>query len=763
MIRKLLPSMFYRRLLLLASVAVVLTMVMALQLTRLTVVQGREWRQQAEGALQQTRLIPTIRGRILDRQGRVLAEDRPGYDVAVRYDVLTGDWAFRQAYEEARLANIARWNELSLHARERLADELLPAYKHQVEQLWQTLADLSGESLEEIAARRTAIVTWVSRMAVHMHANWRRQRELLLGEAVPLEAVAGDIREQRMAHTIISDVDMHVLALVENFIVEAENEPALAVWRQVTVEPSKRRVYPQQTMSVTIDRGTFPGPLRSDSPMTIEVEGVATHILGSMRQIWREDVEGPEGRPFRRRTERGEQVVDLGGYLPGDTTGRWGVERAQESRLRGLRGQRIIQLDTEDEERIEPVPGRDVWLTIDIELQAHITALMDPRLGLMARQPWHEKELVGPVGEPLAGAAVVMDIASGEVLAAVSVPTFPAELLRTDPDAIWQDHYNRPGINRPVAMPYEPGSTIKAMVLAAAITDGMHGSHENIPCTGFLNPPGNPNRFQCWIHKQYRRTHGDDMPGDRAISESCNIFFYTLGRRFGGRRLVHWYHRFGLGELTHGGLPDERRGDLPDLSGPTGPRDPGFTDADAVFMAIGQGPVRWTPMQAVQAYATLARYGRVVRPTFILHGEQPVEVNAPQDLRLNARAVQLTLKGLHDAVTTPAGTGYRINYGDSVEKTFNIDGVKLYGKSGTAEAAPLREPIDDTGDGFPNRWGEVLKHGDHAWMIVLVQREGSTQPDYVVGVVVEYAGSGGRVAGPIVNQILHAMRAGGHL
>jgi penicillin-binding protein 2 len=606
-------------------------------------------------------------------------------------------------------------------------------------------------------------VSWVHGVANHLWANWRSQRETLLNEPVPLEAVAAPIREQQISHAIINEIEPNAMSQVLAFIAEAENEPAQAVWQQVSIEPSNRRVYPMEQMTVTVNRSTFPGPLKSDTPATVTVQGVGLHMLGSMRQIWREDVEGPEGRPFSRKNERDESIIDLGGYLPGDMTGRWGIERAQEWRLRGLRGQRIEQLDSHTEQRIDPKPGRDVRLTIDIELQARITALLSPDLGLMIRQPWHEKELVGPVGEPLCGAAVVLDIASGEVLAAVSAPTFSSELLRTDPDAIWKDQRNRPGINRPVGMPYEPGSTLKALVLTAAVTAGEYHLHENIPCTGYLNPPGNPQRYQCWIHKQYSRTHGDDMAGDRAICESCNIFFYTLGRRLGARQLVQWYRRFGLGELTYCGLPDERRGDLPDLSGPTGPRDPGFTDADAVLMGIGQGPVRWTPVQAASAYATLARGGRVIPPAFLIEGDDAPDRPEPHDLKLDPRGVAMTLKGLHDAVTTRAGTGHHVNFGESSENTFNIENVTLYGKSGTADAAALRQAIDDNGDGLPDRWGQVLRDGDHAWLIALVQRPGSARPDYVVVVVVEYAGSGGRVAGPIVNQILYAMRAQGYL
>ncbi len=750
--------MFYRRLLLLSGIAVAVAVVLALQMARLTLVHGAERRRQAEAALQQTQLIPTIRGRILDRRGLVLAEDRPGYDVAISYEVITGEWAFSKAASEARKANANRWAELSPHARERAILELLPQYERQLDQMWQTLSDLTGEDRAELDQRRATIIAWVTGMATHLYADWLRQRQELLDEPVSLSDVAQPIREQRMAHVLVNDISTSALAHIRSFIAEAEVEPNLAVWQHVKIEPATRRVYPMDQVTVTVDRSSFPGPLRSDKPVTLTVDGPLLHIVGTMRRIWREDV---EERPFSRTVD-GQTVVDLGGYLPGDTTGRWGIERAQERRLRGLRGKRIVQLDSRSEQFVEPTPGRDVTLTIDAMLQAHIAAILQPELGLMARQPWHEKDPVGPEGEPLCGAAVVLDIASGEILAAVTVPTFSSDLLQTNPDAIWKDYLYRPGINRAVSMPYEPGSTLKALVMAAAVTDGAISVDGTINCIGYLDPPGNPNMYRCWIHKQYNHQHGP-LRGDAALCQSCNIFFYTLGRRLGARRLVEWYYRFGLGEPTWCGLADENGGDLPDLTRPITAGTPGFQEHDAIFMAIGQGPVRWTPIQAVNAYATIARGGRVIPPTILLDGDRPAERPHPHDLRLNPAGVKLTMDGLYDAINHRLGTGHHITIDGQRELNINISGVKVYGKSGTAEAAPLREPIDDNGDGLPDRWGEVLRKGDHAWLIAIVQRDDAPRPQYVVAVVVEYAGSGGKVAGPIVNQILYAMRAQGYL
>ena len=134
---------------------------------------------------------------------------------------------------------------------------------------------------------------------------------------------------------------------------------------------------------------------------------------------------------------------------------------------------------------------------------------------------------------------------------------------------------------------------------------------------------------------------------------------------------------------------------------------------------------------------------------------------ASADLGMDPRGVELAMRGLEDAVNQRYGSAHSLSMLDR-EPIFNIPGVRLYGKSGTAQA--VSQWVDEDNDGrFTRGVDRLVRRGDHAWVICLVQRPGSPRPDYVVAVVVEYGGSGGAVAGPVVNQILHAMRAEGYL
>jgi penicillin-binding protein 2 len=290
---------------------------------------------------------------------------------------------------------------------------------------------------------------------------------------------------------------------------------------------------------------------------------------------------------------------------------------------------------------------------------------------------------------------------------------------------------------------------MKPLVYVAAVTEGEVGVYQPITCEGHLDPDA-PGRYRCWIYKHYDTTHGP-MAADAALQQSCNIFFYTLGRRMGRDKLVTWYERFGLGRFPGSGLADEVSGSLPQRLGEGRKAPPNH----AILMGIGQGPMTLTPLQAAAAYATLARGGQYISPTFIL---DPPLKQTRYDLRLNQQAVRVALDGLHKGVNTRNGTSH--HFPGTREAVFNIDGVKLMGKSGTATASPLWIDADDDGEVGE---GEIARKGDHAWFVGLAQKPGSIRPDYVITVVVEYGGSGGAIAGPIANQVLHAMRAEGYL
>lgn len=753
--------MFHRRLMLLVALALVTSGVFAARLVTLTVVRGADNRQRAERVLTSIKPIPTRRGAILDRHLRVLAEDRGSYNIAVNYPVIAGVWAYDQAEKKARTDAGAKWRELELDQRIALIDANVAVFDAQAERLWQTLAEIGGIDHAELEERKNTIRRRLQQVASYVWLHRQRQRSDLLDEPVPLSEVAEPVGEQVDAHALLFDASPDVAARVRGRIEsagegggggEGEGEGADLVWAQVEVQPARTRRYPLDSMTVMLDFDTLPSEVAAahESARTSSeqaVTGVASHIVGQLRRVYADEL---DAKPYRTSDGR----IDLAGYRPGDQIGAWGIERAQEDRLRGKRGQLHLQRDTGETTTVDPAAGRDVRLSLDVRLQARIEAAMQPEVGLMRVSPWQSRALSSPIGTPLSGAAVVLEVATSQVLAAVSGPSRDsAEGMSPEDRLIYQ-----PYVFRPTQRFYPLGSTIKPLIMAAAMTDRKVGRYEKIVCNGYLGHGeswGDPGRLRCWIFKApWHSSHGP-LNGPDAIMQSCNVYFYETGRRMGSQGLTRWLGRFGLGRVTGCGLDRETPGILPSLDQPE-------SRHEGIMMGIGQGPVEWTPLQAAAAYAALARGGYYISPTFLQGPTTGDYEQRAMDLELDPAAVRQAFEGMKKVVNDRLGTGHHLSLMNG-ESLWNIDGVEMYGKSGTATASPLRRPIDDDEDGLPDRWGEVLRRGDHAWFVAMVQRPGAERPAYVITVLVEFGGSGGNAAGPIVNQILHAMRAEGYL
>ncbi len=740
-LRRVIPSMFVRRLLLIAVVVSAAVGVLLAQAINLTLVRADEFGTLAESRLLSERWTPTTRGRVLDRKGRVLAEDIPAFDVLVDYDLITGERAVTWAAERARESLGDQWSTLGVTERDAVIDRWLPEEQARLDEMWNALASSLGDDRQELDDRRDRIERTVERMARSVWEKRLEQRRKELNRdrerlvEVTLEDVATPLREQTIAHTVatgvVGDAVFELRRLADRF-------------DGIRLEPGGRRTYPFESVVVDIDRSTFPPPLKDEGADTQSyvVEGVGTHLVGWMRRLFKEDT---DDRP-RNDPETGD--VDFGHYRPGDLVGSRGVEGAREDTLRGDRGRVERRLDTGDEFVIEPKQGGDVRLTLDVMLQARVQALMTPEMGFARTNEWHggAQGLNLEAGTPLNGSAVVLDVETGEVLAAVSMPTFTRLGMIEGAELLAQDRLNTPLVNRPFATAYMPGSPMKPLVLVSAVSEGVHALDNLIACHGHLIE-GRPNMLRCWIYKQFGSTHstqlGHDLGPVEAIGLSCNIYFYTLGRALGPLRMTSWFERFGIGHTIGLGVGAEATGN------PGRPLEGTKAGVgDAIQMGIGQGPVTWTPLQAADVYATIAREGVRIKPR--LFADETPEV---EDLRLDLASIDAALAGLEMSVSNDAGTGYAIRYPSGQRlPIFDVPGVRVWGKTGTATAAPT---IGES--------GEVLRSGDHSWMLTLVAPEGSSRARYAIAVIVEYGGSGGRVAGPIANQIIYALRAEGYL
>jgi penicillin-binding protein 2 len=745
--------MFHRRLVLVLVVMLCATAALAGQLVRLTILHGNEHLQAAEKRLTWEQYIPTVRGDILDRKGRVIAADQACLDLAVDYEVISGYWAYRKARAAAYRLNRGQWHELSVYEREARIDKHILAFEQRVEAMWQAICDQTGLTRERLEERKQQIMRKVHSVQAAVWSRQAREQARRRNEAVSLSEVAIPIEEQTIPYTLCHAVDDSVALY---FRKHAERFPGLRV-----IE-SKRRVYPLDHVVVHVELDPFPPPLRMEAVQEIDVDHVGRMIVGTLRelkQLWVEDVD-PEkgGRPFHRS----DGSIDLGGYRVGDWRGHTGVEFAAEDQLRGLRGRILRRRDTGEQIVTDPTPGENVQLTVDMHLQARIQALMHPDAGLLQVQSWHRNEEL-PLGTPLNGAAVVLEVDSGQVLAMVSSPAGPRDddaPPGATPIERWPRRIDHPEVNRPVAAIYPPGSTLKPIVYCLAARDHAIQVDQVIECRGHLLPE-KPNSWRCWGWRpdegKYLK-HGSLDPV-AALAQSCNIYFYTCGKQLGPERLVRGLREFGYGRPLDLGLPEGLAGILPDSHGPN-PEGHEMSWQNATFMAIGQGPIAATPLHVATAHAALARGGYWLSP--VLFADRQHQQQA-RDLNIPPRVIENALRGMYESANNPQiGTGHQIVYASGREKILNLPGVICRSKTGTAQAPDLFDDLNDNGQLDPDE-PILIRDGAHSWYVCHVQREGEQRAAYVIVVLVEYGGSGGRVSGPLANQILYALRDEGYL
>ena len=314
--------------------------------------------------------------------------------------------------------------------------------------------------------------------------------------------------------------------------------------------------------------------------------GLATHILGRTGQISSDEY----------------QKNKQNGYGINDTIGKQGIERWAEKYLRGKDGvtgtyTEIDGKTVELSDGQEPVPGNYVMLTIDYDIQATLEKSLENTI-----------KAIG--GDCNAGGAVVLDVNTGDTLAIASYPTYDMTTFDEDYSKLVQNESN-PMLNRAVSGLYSPGSTFKPLTAIAGIQSGVVTPKEHITCTGIYDYYKDY-QPSCWIWSEYNSTHGaQDVT--HAIENSCNVYFYELGRRLGIDRLDEYAKKFGLGEYTGIELTEETAGHMasPEYKkqAVVNVTDSDWFGGDTLQTAIGQSYSLFTPVQLANYCATIANGG----------------------------------------------------------------------------------------------------------------------------------------------------------
>jgi penicillin-binding protein 2 len=420
-------------------------------------------------------------------------------------------------------------------------------------------------------------------------------------------------------------------------------------------------------------------------------------------------------------------------YELGDVIGKAGAESAFESLLQGDRGLLRFEVDARGAKRrvvqqIDPVPGRDVQLTIDTKVQRAAESAL-----ARAMDDAHKDEYP----KARAGAAVVMDVKTGEVLALASLPTYdPSVFLNGVSQKNWRSltatRNDFPLTNRAIMAQYPAASTFKAFTGLAGLANNVTSSGTTYNCQGRWDAMGEQWKKWCWNH--YGHGYETFMEG---IQDSCDTVFYEIGYALykkKGEPLQQFVRKYGFGKPTGIELPGEAPGRVPDKKWKAEfnrdyPEYRQWNPGDTVNMAIGQGDLLVSPLQLAVGYSAIVNGGKVMQPHVLKRvkgsGAAPGYIEKPKVVsKPNVPAADLAVmrQALHQVTTS--GTGAAAFRG------FPID---VAGKTGT---------------------GEVIGKDDYALFVGYAPADA---PKYVVVVVVEQGGHGGSVAGPAARDIFASL------
>lgn len=475
--------------------------------------------------------------------------------------------------------------------------------------------------------------------------------------------------------------------------------------------PLRFHLSDEEVARFSVNRHRFPGvDIKAGLARHYPLGSLAVHALGYVGRI----------------DEQALKNLDSSNYNGTSYIGKTGVEKTYEALLHGTVG--VQQVETTAQGRVlrvldrkPPVPGENLYLTLDSRLQA------------VAEQALAD----------YSGSAIALDPKSGDVLALVSQPTYDPNPFVNGIDyadyKALRDNEKQPLFNRALRGQYPPGSTVKPFIGLAGLEEGITSSHSSTYCPGFYTLPGSSRKYRDWK----RGGHGT-VDLNKAITQSCDVYFYDLALSLGIDRMHDYLQHFGFGSRTGIDIVGELPGLLPSPAWKRQRRGEPWFPGETIITGIGQGFFLVTPLQLATATATLANHGRRMRPS-IIHATQDPGSDALQPHRpetIESVSIHhpenwdIVIQSMIDVVHSARGTARKIG----------IDSpYRIAGKTGTAQVFGLKEEEKYDAEAI----AEKLR--DHALFIAFAPVD---DPQIVVAVIVENGGGGSSTAAPIASKIL---------
>jgi penicillin-binding protein 2 len=460
----------------------------------------------------------------------------------------------------------------------------------------------------------------------------------------------------------------------------------------------------EQVSVIEFNRESLPGfSIMVEAKRSYPFGAEFAHVLGYVGEASEQEL----------AAARGEHLT------MGDIVGKYGLEKTMGDVLRGVNGGRQVEVDAAGRDKrlvdeIAPRTGGMVQTTIDSELQK------------VAYQGMEKQ----------AGSVIAMNPKTGDILAFVSAPAFDPNAfsrgIRKEEWAALVEDPRNPMQNKGLQGTYAPGSTVKPFLALTALEEGVMNPKATVFCGGSFRL-GN-RVFRCWKEKG----HGTvDMY--RAIVQSCDVYFYTLGSRLDPDAVASLERGAGLGVPTGVGLPGEKSGLVPDTAWKRDVMKDRWYPADSVLLGIGQGAIHVTPIGMLSAYAAIATGGEVMRPRLVsrvVRMDGTVEEIPPRQQRklpwkpANVEFIRRALAG----VVNDYGTG----------GAARLPGIEVGGKTGTAQLVTVK--------------GKMIKSEhlpyeirDHAWFVGFAP---VSDPEICVIAMIEHGGHGGSAAAPVVKAVM---------
>ena len=622
------------------------------------VVHGSENRARSITSNTASETVTASRGIITDRNGKVLVSNRLAYTLVVDKSSFGKD--------EAAL-NDAIWQLIQLCQEQGVTwNDTLPMTTGSSPQL--TSKSLTKSFREYLDDNKLPTDGGSAEVLAAMRKLYKVDDSYTDAQARLIVGVRYEL-DGRSSYTFAEDVSTELLGRITD-----------GKYRGVTIKTAAARVYNTK---------------------------LAAHILGTVGAIWQEEWRSDESTGYVGYADKGYNMNDL--------VGKDGVEKAFEEYLHGNDGKRLITTDengkiTGELYTREPQPGGTVALTIDIDLQQVVEDTLASTIQGMIDKDSNER----------GGAAAVIQVGTGEVLAMASYPTYDLETFNQDYDELVKDE-RLPMFNRATQGVYAPGSTFKLCTSVAALEEGIITPSTIIEDKGIYTYYKDPQPM-CWIWRQARTTHGR-INVSQAIVDSCNYFYYEVGRLTGIKKLDEYATAFGLGQHTGIEIGDESGV----LASPEWAKahDREWTDGQTITAAIGQSYNLFTPLQLANYVATLVSGGEhyeahLLKNVKSYDNSRVIDVYSKgplNDLNISDSTMAAVTKGMHD-----------LTY-DSLRSAFSRCVVEAGAKTGSAQV------------------GTDIANG------TFVAYAPYDDPEIAIAIVVEKGGSGSLLANAAVDII----------